>query len=128
MHQQHWATAVGMGWSPKKRHMLGRNVLNCDMKVKRYFAFCGSKYVALWSVGRSCYGGDVGLDCIRRHKCAAKGKLGKGLDPIGLEIGASRKVPPKLADKKGREGPLGWGAEGLLGNSSLLRSEKLISY
>ena len=55
-------------------------------------------------IERSWSGGDVALSHIRRHRSGAEGKGRGGPDPIGLEIGASRKLPPKLADKKGREG------------------------
>ena len=57
-----------------------------------------------WRGKRSWPGGDVVLSHKRRHKCRTKGKSGGGLDPIGLELGVSQKLPPKLADKKGREG------------------------
>lgn len=57
-----------------------------------------------WRIERSRPGGDVALYHITRHKCGEEEKLGGGPDPIGVEIGASQKLPPKLADKKGREG------------------------
>ena len=111
------ATGVGMGWAPEKRHVPGGNVLDCDMNVKKYFAFCGRKYVAFWRIERRWAGDHLVLSCIRRHKCRGKGNL-EGI--WTLRSWRTR--------RGGREGPLGRGPQGLLGNSSLLRSEKLISY
>jgi len=73
----------------------------------------------------SFFGGSSGAGLVVMSSCTAK-------DDINAERRGNFEGVWTLRSWQTRrgegEGPLGWGAEGLLGNSSLLRSEKLISY
>ena len=85
----------------------------------------------------SFFGGLSGAGLVVMSPCPAKddtnaerkGNLEGVRTLLASRSGRRESYPASWRTRRGgREDPLGRGAEGLLGNSSLLRSEKLISY